>query len=277
MSSHPPSTPQGKGADLDRLARQQYASGPIPTITEEVMPRPEQTGGISDNRSMTWDIELENGALPSNSSSLGWDTTVVIDTGRNWNHPEGNRHLVRSVVDPTGEPRSIATRSPDRRTHSSLRVASRFFSTRVPSPSLCGGTSISLTPTPDWEDYSGEETGVSTLNGLIGYPHLDNTWGHSLSQGTDSLSDDYCENCIFGMYIMLLRKGDLTVFDKVHQEVAQDWSDEQRIDTPFAKSTDSEGGARVPLVGMDCGVLPNQDMPEQGYTFSEGRKLLLGV
>jgi len=131
------------------------------------------------NRATTWDIELEDGILPSDSSSLAYDTTVVVDTGRIWGLRGGMRQPLQSIVDACGEPRSLKTRSPDDCSHPSPRVASRFFPKCVSAPGFRRDS------TPDCGDLPNREYVSLTLDGCPDYPRPDVEWDDSLGQETD--------------------------------------------------------------------------------------------
>ena len=147
-----------------------------------------ESGGILGSRSTTWDIELEDGNFPSDSSSLACDTTVVMDTGRIWGLRERMQQPAQPVV--CGRPRFLTTRSPDECSCSSPRVASRFFPERVPTPSLRGDTPC--TSIPDRRDLPNREPVAPTLDGYPGYPRPDIGWDDSSDQETDLFLGEYC-------------------------------------------------------------------------------------
>jgi hypothetical protein len=155
---------------------------------------------------MSWDIELENGALPSDSASFAWETTVVIDTGRNWGDQGGAQRSLQLAMDFCGEPRSIATGSLDKRSPSSLRVASRFFPKHVSSLSFREDAPTPRMPTAEWEGHSnGEpEVSISALDNLVDCHCLDVGWGHGPGWETNSFSGDGYRAHLFGTLHMVL-------------------------------------------------------------------------
>lgn len=166
---------------------------PTENTIAEVLSQQEQTKAIPDNLSLIWDTELENGILPSDSSSFAWGTTVVMDTGRNWNDNGGEQQSLRSVTDSRGQSRSTTTRCSDETSPSSLRVVSRFFSNYVSSLSLCEGESALRTPAVGWGDELDGEPQVLALGGLVDHPCLDVEWGRSSPsrEGHSFLGDGY--------------------------------------------------------------------------------------
>jgi len=198
-------------APLSRgLARSKFpcfgTPGSTGKIGEDATSQLERTEGMPDNCSTTWDIELEDGILPSDSSSFACGTTVVIDTGKIWSHQGGVRQFHQTAVDSCGNPRSVATRSPDGYSRSSPRVASRFFSKRVSSSSLRKDRPAPRTTTLDWDDNPDGEPEVPTLDGF-GYYRCDVGWDRSSNQETDSFSGVYCGthlSPLAGTYIRVL-------------------------------------------------------------------------
>ena len=195
--------------------KQQCTSDSTGNIPEDATLQPEQTEAILDDRSMIWDIELENGILPSDSSSFAWETTVVIDTRRNWNDQEGIQQSLQPAMESRGGPRSIATRRSDEHSPYSLRVRSRFFSSRVSDLSPCGFISASRTPAVEWEGHLDREPEVSTWNDLVDCHCLDVGCGCTPSWETDSfLGDDYGVHTPGTLNITLKMAG-LTTVDKL--------------------------------------------------------------
>ena len=169
--------------------------------------QPEQTEVIFDNCSVAWDIELENGVLPSDSSSFAWETTVVIDAGRDWNDRAGMQQSLQPAMDSCDGSRSIATRGSDEHSPSSLRVASRFFSNRVHSLSLREGIPVSRMPAFQREHHPYGELEASGLDNS-GDCHSDPDAGRaltSLSWETDPLLGDGCGADLSGTLGVSLR------------------------------------------------------------------------
>ena len=155
-------------------------------MAEDVRSQPEQAEGTLDDHSTTWDIELEDGILPSDSSSFPWSTTVVIDTERIWNNQKWTTQSLQTVMDSCDQPRSLVTQSPGDYSRSSPRVSSRFFSKCASGPHEDG--SAPGIQTPDWEDRPDRGP---TWDGFVHYCCTDVGWGRSLYQETDSFSDGY--------------------------------------------------------------------------------------
>jgi len=190
--SQTPPVPLSRGhgrSDLAYFGKQQPTPKSMEEIAVDVTPQLGQTGGALENRSTTWDIEHEDGILPSDSSSLTCGTTVVIDTGGIWNLQERIQQSLQVVVDPCGKPRCL-TRGPDQCSCSSPRVASRFFSKRVSCSSLRGDTP--RMSTPDRGDPPNLESVDPTLEGYPDHLRPDVGWDDSSVQETDSFLGDYC-------------------------------------------------------------------------------------
>ena len=188
INSQPPSTPQTGGRDHPELIHLRKQK-----ITEIQKSPSEQT----DNHSVTWAIELENDILPSESSSIACNTTVVIDTVRDWGGQQAEEKSSNAVMNFCSEPRSIATRTPGQHSHPSLRVASRFFPNFVSSSSLRDDISAPRTLSSDWEDRVDGEPELLTSENSV--PRcLDVGRDHSPTQETDSFLDGYCGAHISG-------------------------------------------------------------------------------
>ena len=177
----------GTNSELLSVREPDHTPWPTGKVKEGRTLWAEHTEGVHDDHSGTWDIDLENGVLPSDSSSLVTGTTVVIDTGRIWDIQERTREPLQVAMDPHNEPQLIATGSPARR---SVRVASRFFPNRGVGPSLYGTVPIPRTPAPDREDHPDEELDLTTLHGSICSHSLDVEQHHTPGWETDSFSGD---------------------------------------------------------------------------------------
>ena len=174
-------------SDFVLSEKQRPTSNSAGKFVADVTPRLEQVGGILENRSTTWGIELEDGILPSDSSSLV--TTVVIDTGGIWNLQERMQQPLQIAVDYCGEPRSLITRIPDESSRSPPHVASRFFFERVTGSSPRGD--FPRVSTPDRRDPPNWEPVTPTLDSYPDYPCPDVGWDDSSGQETDLSLGDY--------------------------------------------------------------------------------------
>jgi hypothetical protein len=134
-------------------------------ITQNAAPRAEKTRGALENHSTTWGIELENGALPSDSSSISLNT-IVIDTRWSWNK-EGAQQLMHPALDSPDGPRSTASQSVNEPSHSPLRVTSKFFPNRVVGSGL-RDVNFPWTPAVDREDHPHREPGTPALDDFYG-------------------------------------------------------------------------------------------------------------
>jgi hypothetical protein len=224
ISSQAPSTPRDRRLDRSesgRFGNQRHTHKSTSRIAKGAPPQPERTEGALDGRSTTWDIELEHGTLPSDSSSFSCGATVVIDTGRNWDRQDRTQEILQAAVDSLSEPRSFATRIPDGQSHSPRRVTSRFFSRCGNNSSLCEGVSAHI-PAFCREGHPHEEPGVMTSDNLVDHQHdLDFGWDHTSRWEADSLLGDHCGSYFSGTYGCGLRIASLTPIDKTYQEVDQ--------------------------------------------------------
>jgi len=192
--TQPPSTPSNNIPDHSEpacLGKQQRTLKSTGKIAEVATPQSEQIEGTLDH-STTWDIELEDGILPSDSSSFAWGTTVVIDAGNIWNHQDGMQQSLQTVTDSCDKPRSVVARGPDECSCSSPRVASRFFSKCVPGFGLYEDRPSPRTPTIDWEDHPDREPEVSSLGDVVDCHCPDAGWDRSSNQEADSFFGGGC-------------------------------------------------------------------------------------
>lgn len=196
------------------FGEQQHTPNSTGNTTEDATPQPEQVETMPDNRSMTWDVELEDGILPSDSSSFTREATVVIDPGRNWDDREGTQQPIQPAMDFCGELRSIVTRSSGERSPS-LHIASRFFSNYVSSLSLGKDISAPRTPVAEWEDHSDREPEVSVPDDLVDChcPYVG--WGRSPSWEADSFLSGYYGARQSSTSHATLRMVGLTMVDKL--------------------------------------------------------------
>lgn len=188
-------TPLSVGPDHSEFAcfrKQQRTPKSTGKIAGDATLWPERAGGVPDDPSTAWGIELEGGILPSDSSSLACGTTVVIDTGRIWNHPEKTEQLPQTTVDYCGRPGFLAARNPDECSSSSPRVVSRFFPKCVPGFGPHEDRSTRRTPTFDWEDLPSRGPEVPTLDDYPDHPCSDVGCGANSNQETDSYLGDRC-------------------------------------------------------------------------------------
>jgi len=260
-----PQTTPGRGIGRGDfiLSREQR---PTPRSTgknvADAMPQVEQAGEIFGTGSTSWDIELEDGILPSDSSSLACGASVVVDTGKMWNLQERTEQPLQTAVDPYDGPRFLTTRIPDESSRSSPHVASRFFPKRAPGSSLRGDTP--RTSTSDQGDPPNWGPVATTSDYYLDSPRPDVGWDRSLGANLDL--GDCCEMCFSPL--------------AARQELMTGWSDTQGFGASSAASMNSEGNnprPRGPSSGLGCEVLSDQDRLEQVHCFSEGRRLLLGV
>lgn len=186
-------------SDFTHSGKQQHTPKPTGKIAEGTKPRVGRVGGTPDDASMTWDIELEDGTLPSDSSSFACDTTVVIDTGRIWDHQEGMQQSIQTVADHRDKPRPLATRSLDEYPRPTSRVTSRFFSSFMPGFDLREDKPTPRMPTRGWEDPPDREPELPTLDDhlQVDCPRPDVGWEDSSDQWIDSIGD-YCETPLAG-------------------------------------------------------------------------------
>ena len=199
--------------DSSCLGKEQRTPNPTRNTTEVATSLQEQTKAIPDNDPTNWDIELENGILPSDSSSLACENTVVINTARNWNSLEETQQPSRPTTDSRGAPQSVVTCSSDEHSPSPLHVASRFFPTHVPSLSLCEDISASRTSVVELE-YADGEPDVPALDHFADCDCLDVGWGCNPSLETDSFLDsDYGAYPSGTLHAILIMAG-LTMVDK---------------------------------------------------------------
>ncbi|KAF9651047.1 hypothetical protein BDM02DRAFT_1036590 [Thelephora ganbajun] len=248
IGSRLPSTPPSKGLDCG-----------------DAMSKPQQKEGILGNHSPAWDIELEDDILPSDSSLLACDTTIVIDTGRTWNHQEGTQQSFYTAMDSFETTGFIETEGPNKYSHSSPHVASRFFSKCVSGFCFPGDTLAPHMPTPTLGDYPNQEPEVPTLDDFDCY-HLNAGLDHSPNQ------DSFLGSCYGTCLTPLAGQG--------YQEMVADWSDVWSSDTSFTKAKNSEGNnplVRGPSLGVNDETLSAWSTPEQVHCFSEGRRLLFGI
>ena len=201
-----PSTPPDRGLDYSEFAcfgKRQSPPKPTGEIAENAAPQQEPAEGMPDNCSTTWDIELEEGNLPSDSSSFACSTTVVIDTGRIWNQG-GTQQSLQTIVDSCGKLHSIAARSTDAYPRSS-RVASRFFSRPVSGLGLPEDEPAPCALT--FDDCPDEEAEVPALGDFVHYHCPGIGWDRSSNQETSSFLGDHYESPLSplaGKYVHVL-------------------------------------------------------------------------
>lgn len=190
----PQTSPNGGLDHSDSALSEKQQSTPKSTgnIAVDATPRLEQIGEIPGNRSMTWDTELEDGVLPSESSSLVLGATVVIDTKRIWNLQDKMKQPLQIVVDSCGEQLSLTTKFPDESSRSPPRLASRFFSRPVSGSSLRMDTP--RMPTPDSGGPPNWELVPPNPGGHLDCPCPDVRWDDSSGQETNLFRGDCCES-----------------------------------------------------------------------------------
>lgn len=168
---------------------------------ESVPSQSGRIGGMPCEHSTAWDIGLEDDLLPSDPSSFACDTTVVIDTGRIWDHQEETRQSLQTDMNYCGKSRPLPIRSLDEYSRPTARVESRFFLKRVPGFSLREDRPSPHASRLDWEDLPDREPEVPTLDDCLDHSCPAVGWDGSSNQGTESFFGDYCGTPLAGACI----------------------------------------------------------------------------